>query len=152
MNTGHPQDPSFVSPLTEQSDPGVYVVVTASRSLYLVDIVSPDCPPQVTRYPAQGALLADGEPLPGVDTVYFDVHTGVGKISWWKEHPGDYDRPGEPYVGTIRTTNTVAFVARLGDRTPLAGMGMPENIDWDDVIALVHAMLRANPRGDQDQV
>lgn len=154
MNTGHPEQPGaahgFVSPLTEQSDPGIYIVLTASRSLYIAEIISPDRPPQVTRHPARGALLRDGEPLPGVNAFYFDIETGVGKISWWKDDPADFDRPGQPYAGTVRTTNTVLFVARLGDRTPLRGMGLPEDIKWDDVVALVHVVMRGSHHTDPD--
>lgn len=153
MSTGHPEEPGaahgFVSPLTEQSDPGVYIVITASRSLYVAEIVSPDRVPQITRYPAHGSMLSDGTSLPGVQAFSFDVGTGVGKILWWKDFSVDYDRPDAPYAGTVRTTNTVIFIARLGDRTPLAGMGLPVDIEWDDVVALVHAAARARRCGDQ---
>lgn len=140
----------FVGPLTEQSDPGVYVVITASRSLYVVEVPGPALPPQVTRYPAQGPLLRDETPLPCVHGFVFDVESGIGQIPWWKDDPDDYDRPDQPYAGTIRTTNTVVFIARLGDRTPISGMRFADDVDLDAVVALIHAAVRAREPDGRD--
>lgn len=111
--TLHPERAIVNEPLTQDSEPGTYVVGTASRTIYVVQITSPDLPPQVTRLPAQGELLNDGVPMPGVSGFSFDATTGLGEIHWWKDNPEHYDQPDKRYVGTTRTTNIVLLIVRL---------------------------------------
>lgn len=111
-----------VTRLTETSARGRYVVVTAARTTYFVD-VDPDQLVRIVRHPLRAGLLHDGKPIPGVASVDFDTITGLGRLWWWKDNPLHYDPPGEPYLGTLRRTSTVRLIARvwpLGDATPLA--------------------------------
>ncbi|BDV32245.1 hypothetical protein [Microbacterium terricola] len=103
------------TPLTEHSAPGVYIVITGSRTLYQVEIISHDALPVITRYPVVNGLLKDGTPLPGVSGFQFDATTGLGEIRWWKDDPNDYDRPDLTYAGTIRTTSRVLVIAQVSD-------------------------------------
>lgn len=101
------------TPLTERSTPGNYFVITASRTVYRVDIESDRAFLTVTRYPYANTLLLDGEPLTGVRAFHFDTDSGVGQIEWWKTNPADYDHPDLPYVGTKRTTSRVMLILAL---------------------------------------
>lgn len=106
--------------LTEHSPPGLYIVITASGTLYRVEITSHDRPVSVMRFPIVESLLRDGTWLPSVTGFRFDADTGVGEIRWWKDDPADYDRPDRPYSGTTRTTTRVQIIARID-----TGVGMP---------------------------
>jgi hypothetical protein len=97
-------------PLTEQSTPGVYLVITASRTLYLVEVVADDSSPMITRYPCGNSLPLDGEPLTGVRSFFFDPTSGLGQIEWWKRNVADRDYPDRPYFGTVRSSSRVMLI------------------------------------------
>lgn len=104
-----------IDSLTQRCDPGMYVVVTESRTVYVVDL-DPDRPPTITRYPVATSLLHDHEPMYVVSCT-FDVHTGHGMIVWWKN---DAERPAHPgYIGTWRHTTPVTAIARIPAGSPL---------------------------------
>lgn len=100
-------------PLTEESAPGTYIVITASRTVYQVEIAD-DIPLwTVTRYPRERSLLLDAEPLTGVQGFFFDAERGLGQIEWWKENIADRDDPDRAYAGTVRTTSRVMLILSL---------------------------------------
>ncbi|RLK49329.1 hypothetical protein [Microbacterium telephonicum] len=104
-----------VDSLTQRSEPGMYVVITESRTVYVVDL-DPDRPPTITRYPVVSLLLHDTEPMYVVSCT-FDVNTGHGMIVWWKN---DAERPARPgYIGTWRHTTPVVAIARIPAGSPL---------------------------------
>lgn len=107
------RDCSAAPPLTEQSESGDYFVITASRTLYHVNIDDDLSPSTVTRYPHVNTLLLDGEPLTGVRSFFFDTSSGVGQIEWWKTNVADYDRSDRRYFGTVRTTSRVMLILSL---------------------------------------
>lgn len=107
------RDGSAVPPLTEQSEPGDYFVITASRTVYHVNIDDVRSPSTVSRYPYVNALLLDGEPLTGVRSFFFDTASGLGQIEWWKTNVADYDRSDRRYFGTVRTTSRVMLILSL---------------------------------------
>ncbi|WP_404474160.1 hypothetical protein [Microbacterium aerolatum] len=107
------RDCSATPPLTEQSEPGDYFVITASRAVYHVNIDDDRSPPTVTRYPYVNTLLLDGEPLTGVRSFFFDVASGMGQIEWCKTNVTDYDRSDRRYFGTVRTTSRVMLILSL---------------------------------------
>lgn len=98
--------------LNEQSAPGTYVVVTASRSVYEVNIGERG-ELTVIRRPILNKLLLDGEPLTGVSEISFTTRGGYGLIHWYKERREDYDDPDGPYAGTDRTTSRVVLIAEV---------------------------------------
>ncbi|MCT9819302.1 hypothetical protein N3K63_03270 [Microbacterium sp. W1N] len=109
------EDAWAVDSLTQRSDPGMYVVVTESRTVYVVDL-DQDRPPTITRYPVVSLLLHDTEPMYVVSCT-FDVNTRHGMIVWWKN---DAERPAHPgYVGTWRHTTPVTAIARIPAGSPL---------------------------------
>lgn len=100
-------DHDFV--LTENARPGVWEVCTWSGATYQIRI-DPDRALEVTRVPENGNLQHDGEPLPGVTSVAFEVgHSGV--VQWWRE-PLERDNPGADgaYVSTFRKTSVVTSI------------------------------------------
>lgn len=100
-------------PLTEQSAPGTYIVITASRTKYHVQIAD-DVPFwTVTRYPRERFLLLDAEPLTGVLRFFVDAEGGLGQIEWWKENIADRDDPDRAYADTVRTTSRVMPILSL---------------------------------------
>jgi|GEM_PF-2986579 len=103
--------------LTEQSPSGTFVVTTASRALYVVDIPSPDAVPSVTRHNPYVSLIRDDAPLPKAGTFSFNAATGVGQVQWRKDDPAERDVPPDAtYMGTYRSTSQVHFIARVKDR------------------------------------
>jgi hypothetical protein len=143
-------DGDFLAPtfLTEHSDAGAYFLVTASRTVYLVEIVSPDRVPVVTRYPRRDALLGDGVPLPGVRGFRFDITTGEGVIHWWKDSASDHQVNVEHYSGTVRRTSAVLLIARLpfASADPLSGLNnLPTR---EQLIAELRAAMLVLARGD----
>jgi len=106
------RDSPTVPPLTERSAPGIYFVITASRTMYHVTVEDLSSS-TVIRYPRANKLLLDGEPLTGVRSFLFDADSGLGQIEWWKTDPADYDRPDLPYIGTVRTTSPVLLILSL---------------------------------------
>lgn len=104
---------SAAPPLTERSVPGDYFVVTASRTVYHVNVDDVRSPSTVTRYPYVNTLLLDGEPLTGVRSFFFDTVSGMGQIEWWKTNVADYDRSDCRYFGTVRTTSRVMLILSL---------------------------------------
>lgn len=108
------------SPLTEHSAPGSYFVITASRTIYQVEVLAGDSS-SITRYPRVNSLLLGGEPLTGVRSFFFDPTSGLGQIQWWKPNVADRDRPDRHYAGTVRTTSAVLLMLRVHHTT----MGRP---------------------------
>lgn len=104
-------------PLTEHSAPGSYFVITASRTIYQVDVVAGDSSPTITRYPRANSLPLDGEPLTGVRSFFFDPTSGLGQIQWWKHNVADRDRPDRHYAGTVRTTSAVLLMLGIHHTT-----------------------------------
>ena len=100
-------------PLTEESAPGTYIVITASRTVYHVEIADNVPFWTVTRYPRERSLLLDAEPLTGVLRFFFDAERGLGQIEWWKENIADRDDPDRAYAGTVRTTSGVMLILSL---------------------------------------
>lgn len=107
------RDCSAAPPLTEQSEPGDYFVITASRTVYHVNIDDVRSPSTVSRYPYVNTLLLDGEPLTGVRSFFFDASSGMGQVEWWKTNVADYDRADRRYFGTVRTTSRVMLILSL---------------------------------------
>jgi hypothetical protein len=122
--------------LTERSAPGNYFVITASRTVYRVDIDDDRGFSTVTRHPYANTLLLDGEPLTGVRAFSFDADSGVGRIEWWKTNPADYDYPDLPYVRTMRTTSRVMLILALR-----SGAGGPSPSRRPDTRANVELLL-----------
>lgn len=137
--TGPPRE---LGPLTEKSPPGTYLVATRSGTVYVVEITA-SSPPVIARYPQAGSLIHDSDPMPGVDRFSFDATSGHGEIGWWKDDPRDYDHPGIPYAGTIRTTSHVLTVRRhnssdtIGDPPPQPGDTVDEAADSSATDGLV---------------
>lgn len=102
-------------PLTEQSTPGIYLVITASRTLYHVEVVAGDSSSTITRYPCANSLTLDGESLTGVRSFFFDPMSGSGHIEWWKRNVADRDHPDRQYLGTIRSTSRVMLILSIHD-------------------------------------
>lgn len=100
-------------PLTERSEPGMYFVITLSRTLYEVEVRGGGLTSTITRHPIQNALLLDKEPLTGVRSFFFDPASGLGQIEWWKNNGADYDHPDREYFGTVRTTSHVMAVLHV---------------------------------------
>lgn len=112
-------------PLTEHSAPGSYFVITASRTIYQVEVVAGDSSATVTRYPRANSLLLDGEPLTGVRSFFFDPTSGLGQIQWWKQNVADRDRPDSPYAGTVRTTSAVLLMLCVHHTTDGTALSSP---------------------------
>lgn len=113
------------SPLTEHSAPGSYFVITASRTIYQVEVVAGDSSSTITRYPRANSLLLDGEPLTGVRSFFFDPTSGLGQIQWWKQNVADRDRPDSHYAGTVRTTSAVLLMLRVHHTTDGTALSNP---------------------------
>lgn len=138
--------PSREAPLTEHSPPGVYAVITASGTLYRVEISSDDRPVSIMRFPIIDSLLKDGTWLPVANSFRFDADTGMGEISWEKDDPASYDHPDLPYVGATRTTTRVHIIARIGNPTEEREAAAGEDAVMmstarDDVTDLLRQML-----------
>lgn len=143
-------DSDFLAPtlLTEHSDAGAYFIVNASRTVYLVEIVSPDRVPVVTRYPSRDALVGDGVPLPGIRGFRFDITTGEGVIHWWKDDVDGYELHVEQYGGTVRSTSAVLLIARLpfASTDPVSGLNnLPSR---EQLVAELRAALLPPGLGD----
>lgn len=105
------------APVTEESAPGTYIVITASRTVYHVDIANDSASWRITRYPRVNSLLLDVEPLTGVLSFFFDVESGMGQIEWWKGNVADRDDRDRPYAGTVRATSRVMLILSLNPTT-----------------------------------
>jgi hypothetical protein len=102
-----------VSEVSFTSTPGLYFALTRSRAVYVIDLSDPDATPAVTRFGSTRKLLFDGELLPGVMDLHFDVHLGTGRLMWWKADPATRRiSPGDVYVCTVRRTSTPVWIGR----------------------------------------
>lgn len=128
--------------LTPTSPPGIYVVVTASRTIYRVEVGGAGGD-RVTRIPSRDRLLLDGEPLTGVQDFYFDERTGAGRVLWQKQDPPTHDSTEASYGGTWRTTSAVLVVGRLMDHTE------NEELVTQVITAVFLTLLSAAPPGRQ---
>lgn len=100
--------------LTYSSPAGIYVVLTRSGALYVVDLHDADAAPVITRYSVGRELLFDAQPLPGVIEFRFDVEAGKGVLVWSKPDPSTrWAVPGYSYIGTIRRTSTPIWIGRI---------------------------------------
>lgn len=98
---------------------GTYIVLTRSGAAYLVDLHDPDAAPLVTRFGIDHELPFDGQPLPGVMDLHFDITLGVGVLCWWKTDPATRRiTPGDIYVGTIRRTSAPVWIGRILGQLP----------------------------------
>lgn len=131
-------------PLTEHSQPGSYLVITASRTIYLIEVVTGDSSATITRYPRARSLLLDGEPLTGVRSFHFDPRSGLGQIVWWKENRADRDRPDEPYAGTVRTTSAVLLLLRVRRATEETRSRPADSTDTEELVDGLSAALAAS--------
>lgn len=131
-------------PLTENSPPGSYVVITASRTIYLIEVVTGDSSGTIIRYPRTRSLLLDGEPLTGVRRFHFDPRSGHGEIVWWKENHADRDLPDEHYAGTVRTTSAVLLLLRVHRPTDETLSRPADSTDSQQVVDGLSAALAAS--------
>lgn len=135
-------------PLTEHSPAGSYLVITASRTIYLIELVAGDASATITRYPRTRSLLLDGEPLTGVRSFHFDPRSGLGHIVWWKENRADRDRPDEHYAGTVRTTSPVLLLLRAHRPTQETRSRSADSTDTEE---LVHRLSAAQAASELDE-
>ena len=133
-------------PLTEHSQPGSYLVITASRTIYLIEVVTGDSSATITRYPRTRSLLLDGEPLTGVRSFHFDPRSGLGQIVWWKENRADRDRPDEHYAGTVRTTSAVLLLLRVHRPTEETLSRPADSTDTQELVDGLSAALAMSER------
>jgi hypothetical protein len=138
-------------PLTEQSPPGSYLVITASRTIYLIEVVTGDPSATIIRYPRIRSLLLDGEPLTGVRSFHFDPRSGLGQIVWWKENRADRDRPDQHYAGTVRTTSVVLLLLRVHGPSEETLSRRADSTDTHDLVDGLSAALATSER-DEDFV
>ncbi|PYD01815.1 hypothetical protein B4U78_002900 [Microbacterium esteraromaticum] len=138
-------------PLTEHSPPGSYLVITASRTIYLIEVVAGDSSATITRYPRVRSLLLDGEPLTGVRSFHFDPRSGLGRIVWWKQNRADRDRPDEHYAGTVRTTSAVLLLLRVHRAAEKTRSRQADSTDTQELVDGLSAALATSER-DEDFV
>lgn len=137
--------PRIVSRLTEQSPPGIYIVISAPRTVYRVEIASHDVPPTLVRYPPDAALLTDAIPVPRVQEFTFNLATGHGRIACWTAHRSEYQCTGEPHPDTVRNTSPVLLIARLRTSPATADISTHDRAQGEsaDTIAALLSTLYA---------
>ncbi|MBM3716258.1 MAG: hypothetical protein FJW64_11115 [Actinobacteria bacterium] len=133
----------MVGTVTPVAPPGIYLTLTLSGAIYLVDVSNSDAPAVVTRHHSRHPLLHDSQPLPSVLDFRFDATTGTGLVHWWKDDPGHYDDPTQPYTGTTRPTSPVLFVTRIR---------RPEQTPPAEVVDMLGEVLRAMEHPDAARV